>query len=348
MFPAHSIWATCLQAALDVMPEYSFEQLERGFYLNDWRNHGRITPIRSDSNRQVELAVHPYEYGGATYNDAQALLNQGAEHRASLYRLLQNPVDPSPSWAFVTIYYWGLFTALAWSRLAGAAIVYLDAPALSPLFAGTGRLGAGGAYFFKCGEFQGTSQRIVRLKKCSHSHFHEAVWSFLASDMQMRIASIKSEEKTMDQDIELETRLFQCLAHDHFKEAHVWPSLLRNAINYRPGFTYTEVDGPSTLDICRYLREFRMSSISEIVETYRELIRRLKNMGNSLNPVEVCNEASKLLLLKTLLLSELCESILDEISVPALMQGTGRESRVNFLRKQDIPSQPALWPMLQT
>lgn len=344
MFPAHSIWAECLENAADAMPEYSFEQLKPDFFLNDWRSVGKITPTSDSSKKHVQLQVHPYEYGGATFNDAQALMNQATEHRATLHRLLQHSGDPSPSWFFVTIYYWGLFIALAWSRLVGSAIVYLDKPALIPLFQGSGNLGAGGAYTLECGDIFGTSQRMVNLKKCSHSHFHEAVWSFLATDMYSRYATANVKEKTTDPDIELEKRIFRCLAQDNFKEAHVWPSLLRNAVNYRPGFSYTAVSGKVMLDICSYLREMELASILEVVESYENISREIKKVGNLLSPVDVYIDASKLLVLKTLLLSELSESILNEF--PFMENpGMSKKSRVGFLHGLKVPVTTQLWPM---
>lgn len=344
MFPTHSIWAECLENATDAMPEYSFEQLKPDFFLNDWRNLGKITPTSDSSKKHVQLQVHPYEYGGATFNDAQALMNQATEHRATLYRFLQYTGDPSPSWTFVTVYYWGLFIALAWSRLVGSAIVYLDRPALVPLFQGSGNLGAGGAYTLKCGTVLGTSQRIVTLKKCSHSHFHEAVWSFLATDMYSRYAKSSTDEKTTDSDIELEKRIFLCLAHDNFKEAHVWPSLLRNAVNYRPAFSYTGVSGKAMLDICSYLREMELASIEEVVDSYEDITRKIKKIGNSLSPVDVHIEASKLLVLKILLLGELCESIL--IEFPFVDNpGMSNKSRLRFLHDLNVPTKTPLWPM---
>ena len=330
---------------MNAIPEYSFSYAAApNFFLNNWRTVGRFTPTTNSSNKHVELSAHPYELGAAIFNDAHALMNQATEQRATLYRLLQADGDPSPSWTLVTVYYWGLFTALAWSRLVGASVVYLDKPALIPLFQGSGSQGKGGAYSVKPGEIVGTSQRKVFLKKCAHSHFHEAVWSFLSSDMYERYASLDKAEKTTDMEVELEKRIFLCLAHDHFKEAHVWPSLLRNAVNYRPGFSYTEVSGLGFLDICSYMREFRYKSISEIVLAYEEIDKKLRALGSSLDPVELYAEASKLLLLKTILLSELCESILD--TFPS-NEGAGmaRSSRSKYFLSLDIQNISALWPI---
>lgn len=329
---------------MDAIPEYSFSYAAPNFYLNNWRSIGQFTPTTNSSNKHVELSAHPYELGAAIFNDAHALMNQAAEHRATLYRLLQTDGDPSPSWTFVTIYYWGLFTALAWSRLVGMSIVYLDKPSLIPLFQGSGSQGAGGAYSIKPGEIVGTSQRKVLLKKCSHSHFHEAVWSFLSGDMYERYSGIDQDEKPTDMEVELERRIFLCLAHDHFKEAHVWPSLLRNAVNYRPGFSYTEVSGSEFLDICSYMRGFRHGSISEIVSEYEKIDKKLRATGNSLDPVELYTEASQLLLLKNILLSELCESILDNFPLNESV-GMARSSRTKYFRSLDIQSASALWPI---
>lgn len=344
IFPCHDIWRNCLQDAMNAIPEYSFSYATPNFFLNNWRSIGQFIPTANSSNKHVELSAHPYELGAAIFNDAHALMNQATEHRATLYRLLQADGDPSPSWAFVTIYYWGLFVALAWSRVVGKSIVYLDKTALIPLFQGSGSQGAGGAYSIRPGEIVGTSQRKVLLKKCTHSHFHEAVWSFLSGDMYERYSSADQDEKPTDMEVELEKRIFLCLAHDHFKEAHVWPSLLRNAINYRPGFSYTEVSGLELLDICSYMRKFSCSSILEIVSEYEGIDKKLRASGNSLDPVEFYAEASKLLLLKNILLSELCESILDTFPLNESV-GMARSSRVKYFRSLNIRSASALWPI---
>ena len=115
-----------LQSLLQVVPPFTELEPYRDFNLNNWRKSGSYA-VSTVSTKSFTLVVNNQrEYAAALFSDAQHLLNQVSEHRGHLMNVLASGREPSPTWIFVTVYYMALYSAMAFTRTANKAVIYLD------------------------------------------------------------------------------------------------------------------------------------------------------------------------------------------------------------------------------
>ncbi|QYG05647.1 hypothetical protein [Janthinobacterium sp. PAMC25594] len=131
---------------LDAIPEFTELEPFRDKNLNNWRMNGAYS-FHSATSKSFKLVVNSREYAAVIFADAQHLLNHASEHRA---HVLDNSLttEPSPSWTFVSLYYFSLFIAMAWSRVSNNAVLYLDKDAIKEFCGTVVGLPGGGA--FRC------------------------------------------------------------------------------------------------------------------------------------------------------------------------------------------------------
>jgi hypothetical protein len=321
---------------VDVIPQYTHIEPYRDRSFNSWRSDGSHS-FKQSNTKSFVLKVTQRDYGAVLFSDAQHLLNHASEHRAHLLNLLSTNREPSPSWTLVTLYYFSLFVAMAWTRASNAAILYLDQNAVAQFCPGSTSKPAGGAYQAIATLDPATGASYVEFKKCNTSHFHEAVWITIHKHTQNLFSEIEnqsSSRKPSEEEVLAlrELDLFKGLS---FESPLVWQSRLRNGINYRPGFSYRSVLKNNFLRTTSRLSSPTPNSLEEVI-SYGE--RAKHSILGASDPFEVANECVDLLVAQTIILEvfvnetflRLCE--LHDLSCSAFRQ------RKSFTKQNAVAS----------
>jgi hypothetical protein len=281
--------------------------------LNNWRVTGAYS-CSASSTHSFTLNVNPREYAGVIFAEAQHLLNQASEHRAHILNFQNSPNDPSPSWLFVSLYYYSLYIAMAWTRVVNGGIIYLDRDSIRQYcgsFSGNSFAGAG-AFKATLNSDDSIGKYQVEMLKCKSSHFHEAVWiavnneTALAANWTLSLSA--SRRQTPEEEVTL--RAFRLFGGLNFKDALVWPSKLRNAINYRPGFSYRSVVRNNKLAIGSRLRHNPFQDFEALVAFGEKAKSNLKGVAH---PADATNDSIDLLIAQSLILEEIIEESLLEL-----------------------------------
>jgi hypothetical protein len=267
--------------------------------------HGSYS-LSSSTKKSFTLQVTQREFGSALFADSQHLLNHATEHRAHLLSHIADDRSASPSWTFVTLYYFALFIALAWTRASNGSILYLDKKAIEKYCGMATVKPAGGAYSARLYIDPSTQIPFVEFKKCSSSHFHEAVWIAVNKSVNDIFQEInqQSQARKLDAEEILALRALGIFSGYSFKEPLVWPSKLRNGVNYRPGFSYRSVLKNNSLKLPSKLRRNGFSSLTELVEHGERMKAKLSGVGS---PTDMPNECIDLLVAQSLLLEKYTE-----------------------------------------
>ena len=226
---------------LGLVPEHTVVEPYRDANLNNWRRAGAYSLI-SSSRQYIEIKVAQREYAAVIVAECHHLLNQAAEHRALLLGALSSTQDPSPSWKLVSLYYMSLYLVLSLSRATNEAVIFLDREGLNN-FSNEQHRPHAGTFIFSHEMDSSTFISKVRLKKANSNHFHEAAW--LTAHRFMRsardaIVSSTANRRPNEQEI-LSLRAANLFFGLSFRDAETWPSVFRNAINYRSRYSYRTV-----------------------------------------------------------------------------------------------------------
>ncbi len=320
-----------LTRLIDVVPEFTQLEPFRDNNLNNWRKTGAYSVV-GVSSKGFTLQVNQREYAATLFADAQHLLNHASEQRANILVQLEADADPSPSWLFVSLYYFSLFAALAWGRANNAAVIYLDKDAIGTFCQGNSGAPGGGAYRLSLTTDPTTGAALLEAKKCGASHFHEAVWiSVCASvaDAEKWVRSLSlSRQPTPDEIHAL--RVFQLFGGMRFSDPLIWPSRLRNAINYRPGYSYRTAINHNFLRIGSRLRQAStadMESLLLIAEKARAVALK------ATDPTHVSNELVDLLIVQSVAIEAYTDEALHELCISKDLECSARALRRRFNKK---------------
>ena len=291
-----------LSGLFDVFPIFTELEPYRDKNLNSWRETGSYNLIGATKSGFL-FASKSARIWSILICGNPAFVKSCSEHRAFLTSAIGANKEPSPSWSFVSLYYMSLYVAMAWTRASNCAILYLDKGAIEQYCRGAAIKPGGGAYEVSSHVDAQSSVSTVHFKKCSTSHFHEAVWIAVhkrAEELAKVIeAQSKSRKPTAEEVMSLRAlRLFQ---GNNFEDPLVWPSKLRNAINYRPGFSYRSVLKNNNLRTIARLGKTVLPD-NEAIITFGE---RAKNSARSKDPAEVPNACIDLLIAQTLFMESI-------------------------------------------
>lgn len=259
---------TLLQALSVAVPAFTELEPYRDRSLNTWRTKGAHS-LHASNAKEFVLKVNDREFGATLFAEAQHLLNHATEQRAHVANEVANcPSNSlSPSWLFVTLYYLSLYVAMSWTRAANSAIVYLDKQAIEN-YCGAALSKPGAGAFELCLFVDPISSTpFVRFKKCSTSHFHEAVWITahrIAKDTANKIKIGSSLRKPTAEEL-LCLRGLSLFEGHQFANPLYWQSRVRNGVNYRPGFSYRSVVKHNFLRTLSRLSGPQLASLSDVV-----------------------------------------------------------------------------------
>lgn len=312
----------------------AFTDLEpyRDRNLNNWRIQGAHSLFTSNTLGFV-LKVNDREYGATLFAEAQHLLNHSTEQRAHVISELANcPAQSlSPSWLFVTLYYLSLYVAMAWTRAANSAIIYLDRDAIKNYCGPVAKFPGAGAFELSLHIDPATLTPYVSFKKCSTSHFHEAVWITahrIAKNVSEEIKSRSSLRKVTTEEL-LCLRGLSLFEGYSFSTPLFWQSRARNGVNYRPGFSYRSVVKNNFLHTRSKLRGPRFNSLSDVVA----LGERAKGaLRGTIDPFDSIDSCVELLVSQTLFIEAATEATLMQLCTFHEIRSSAFSARKAFRR----------------
>lgn len=315
---------------LHVVPEFTIVEPFRDRNLGIWRTQGSHSLI-SSSSKSFFLAVNHREYAATLIAEIEHLLNHANEHRAHLLNAQSSAREASPSWLFVSLYYFSLFIAMAWTRATNGAILYLDKEAIREYCGSVTPTPGGGAYKASLKINASTGAAELEMKKCGVSHFHEAVWIEVCAEAASAVKWIESfsaaRKPTADEMLSLRgLRLFGGVGFD---DPIVWPSKLRNAINYRPGFSYRTIVSNNFLRIRSRLGQAPFVSMESLLDYGERAKLAVKGVRN---PLDVANDAVDLLIAESLVLEVFIEDCLANLSAIRDIGSSAPKLRQRFNR----------------
>ncbi|MCH8619212.1 hypothetical protein [Undibacterium sp. TS12] len=316
---------------LNVIPEFTALEPFRDNNLNTWRTQGAHSLLTSTKN-SIVLSVNQREYASTLFSEAQHLLNHASEHRAHLLDYKNIKDEPSPSWVFVSLYYFSLFIAMAWTRVANGAVLYLDKEAIIEYCGSASIKPGGGAYKASLALDSTTGAAKVNLRKCSTSHFHEAVWIAVSNEVESAIVwiiSLSNSRKPTSEEL-LSLRALNLFRGLSFNDPLVWPSMLRNAINYRPGYSYRTVINHNFLRIRSRLERPSFLHFEELVAFGERAKSATRGVAH---PSEIANDSVELLIAQSLVLESFTEDALASICDVRNLESSAGRLRQRFNRK---------------
>jgi hypothetical protein len=338
-FPKGSVWQTCRDHALNSIVDNSSFTPHNPLTLSSWRQRGSFSVVAATA-KSFTLECATADIGSAIVGDTEHLLNHIAEHRALIHDSIKTDRWNSPAWLLVTIYYWGLFAALAWTRLLGKGVVYLDQTAvrdLRTLARNAMQSPHSGTFQLKMGRDLSATNREVVLDKMGSSHFHACTWSQVIRDAQWRFDHYATEETN-----KLEFSLFKCLAFSDRAGKDSWPSELRNRINYRPGFAYTQVNKKPALDLIQFIRKTPFHSMEAVADIYELELRRIAATSSIDNSP---SNYSRIMFLKTIVLTSLVEELFSEVVERRKLDARGSNKRHSFYKERGMRKVDNVWPI---
>lgn len=319
-----------LRSLVEVVPVYTPLEPYRDLNMGVWRKKGAYFLSSSDSGKFV-LSVNQREYAANLLAEVQHLLNHAMEHRAHLINSLSTGDEPSPAWIFVSLYYFSLFVAMAWTRIANKGIFYFDKDAINEFCGSAAKVPGAGAYCVTATIDQATSACDVAFKKCSRAHFHEAVWlgaTNEAKEVVDWIEQLSSGRRPTEEELH-SLRAMRLFIGCKFNDPQTWPSVLRNSLNYRPGFGYRSIPKNNNLKIRSRLVKTRWSSSSEVV-AFGERARQV--LGNTKEPFDSVNHAVDLLIVQSVLLESFVEETLTHLCSLQDLSCSAPTQRAKFAR----------------
>jgi hypothetical protein len=207
--------------------------------LNDFRNliSNQVRSVRVDGKDFV-LEVDPKDYLVASFNE---LIRYAGKGLIAYEDFCLEPPLTSRSWRYVTLYYSLYFFAVAFGRIAGRSVIYIDSPEarsitnLFSLLAGSGHQVTKGNYVLIIDKPEAPlairDSLEIRLARLDGGGSHENSWSQFYNTLNTWIPGSKGRSLATVNGIR------NCLAINTsiFSEA-------RNNVNYRGKYTLKELD----------------------------------------------------------------------------------------------------------
>lgn len=319
------------QSLVGIVPAFTDIEPYRDKNLNVWRRSGSHF-LTASNTKGFDLGANQREYAGHMISEVEHLLNHAAEHRTHLVNSLSTKDEPSPAWMFVSLYYFSLFVAMAWTRCINRGIVYLNRDAIKEYCGISATQVPGAGAFCASARLDSETDKFeVDFRKCSRSHFHEAVWieaaeaAKKASSWLLTLSTARSP--TADEMIDL--RSMKLFADSKFDDPLVWPSTLRNALNYRPGFGYRSVPKQNRLKTSARLARRRWANMEGLVSFGESAKSALASVRE---PSDSPNEAIDLLIAQALSLEAHVEAALRHLYSIQGLQCSASAARKRFAR----------------
>jgi len=279
------------------------------------------------------------DFGAALLTDAEFLMDHAAEHQVTLWRQIRTNEWLSPAWLTVTTYYWGFFLALALSRMLGNSAWFLNQDMSRDFRRLAGPIlpnpPGSGCYRLQCGNAVSLNDREVMLRK-RRGRVHDEIWTLLWEWWRDKMASM-----TPGSGDPLEERLGNAIVTAGNRLGPSWPSQFRNAVNYRPGYAYTAVRRTRVLDSYRSWNAPNTYSIEELIAGFENTLAAAIVRPNLDEDPQAIAE---LLVYFTFALHATTHELHSELLDRHGLDARWRNSRLRFLRSNDINGPSGNWP----
>lgn len=266
MIPKGVAWQELRSLALRFIPAEGLRvHYSNGTTLNEWRTRGSYQ-VLTCSRARVLLQTSETDIKSALFCDAEYLLDHAAEHRMSVKLQVQHDLWASPTWTFVTVYYWSFFSALAITRLVAKTTWFLDKDSASifqTLASSPTGAPPGGAFNLDLLSSPSIGFCQILLKPMD-KRLHEGIWLRLANLIESVFLAADGASNVD------EFRFWLCLRSTTTLLDPRWMSDLRNSLNYRPGSGYLEVTQNNQVETLRTLRryEWTFSTLLDVLEQH--------------------------------------------------------------------------------
>lgn len=334
--PQGVLWQLIRQRALDAIPAGTTLDYRNPLTLGTWQTSGTYT-ISSTSSSKFSITTTPTDFGGVLLSDAAHYLDHALEHQASLMLTLSGGHWNSPAWQVVTFYYWCYFVAMALSRMLGHTVWYVT-PEVARQFTILAPTGSTkltqGTYEVICGPAVSAGFREINLSKRPR-HVHDQLWMTVFGIVRDIYKEVGPGVAPAD-----EERLYLAIIESARVLGDDWPSALRNAVNYRPGFAYTAPRFRSCIDTFKYLSS-QPQTIDGLIDRLETNAMALRSQGGvAAEPRTVARMLADL----TLLLSRLTHLLHEEIVDRSGVDRRWLESKQRFAKQQEIITDGVPWP----
>lgn len=329
-----AIWDSVQSEALEAIPEGVEADLGKIMTFYNWREKGGYL-VTGSTKKDFLLSCSARELGGVLLKETTTLHNQALEHRAIIGSALVSGKTLSSSWLLVTTYYWCVYLALSWLRMTGQIVTYLPSNEIqrfNKLNSGTGNSPTNGTFTTTIEKEYG-SKRDIKLRKLSSNNFHEGLWSAFNADITERIKLIKDEPAGM------ELRIFSCLDLKRYADGHSWPSKIRNAINYKVGFGYGELEGLRKPDLITPGNAIKNMTTSEIISNHEKNQMKISATKSE----SAAEKYSELLLSFGTILSGVLENHLQEVYTKRNTRKTIINDYTKYLKAHSL-TLDGMWP----
>jgi hypothetical protein len=135
----------------------------------------------------------------------------------------------------------------------------------------------------------------------------------------------------------------ECLSALRFQTStDVWPSELRNAVNYRPGFAYTQVIKTPGLDLIQFIKSHHFESVEDVIDTYELELGKITSTSRiGTTP----SNYSRIMFLKAIILTSLCEELFAEVLGIRKLDSRWSNKRVSFYKERGVQQEGKTWPL---
>lgn len=307
--------------------------------LDSWRRAGYYTVSQATKSR-ITVITSAADFGAALLTESENFLDHAAEQQASFWAQVADDTNwTSPAWGAVTLYYWGFFLALGLTRLLGRTPWFIErgaARALVKLAPSQPQdLPGGGSYRVECGAMISGNDREVLLRK-TRARIHDDCWEILAEFWADKLNAIPLSERAGE-----EHRLYSALVKAQGQLGMAWPSLFRNAVNYRPGFGYTAVRRIRRLTGFHALRQPRTYDASELIDRLENAVVALHGSRSVEDaPQPIAEVLTWYVFALRMLGTELHQELVERHG----LDSRWRHARRNFLRSTGVVFQEGTWP----
>lgn len=336
MFPRSSAWQRFIEDSFSIIHTDSAEPALADESLADWRRRGGYF-VKGLTKKEFHIDCAKAEFSSVMLAEIELLLDHIVEQRIQVANGIA--LASSPSWTLVALYYWSVYAGLAWLRLVGRPLVYLykdDIEKLVGMNVGVESKHApkSGTFNFLCDPtFDSGTRTNLQLQASNSNNFHEGIWSGIASYFNNHL-------KTKGLKLTPESRILNVMCK--FNDIQTWwPSQLRNAVNYRPGFSYRAVHGHDNLKLFELFQKYTSKSLQDLVAAYEVLTPKVNTKKIESAPEHFCEA----LILRTLVFDALLNELRNEIGGRLNFTGKRQRARVAYLRTYHLVNEAGqVWP----
>lgn len=234
MIPNGPIYTSLRTSLLDFYPQGVSAKAGSNVNCGEWLSTGSFY-VNSISSSSIIIETDMIDFSSMWLTEVENLINHCFEHLGILINSDSDSRSESDAWQLVTMYYYGFFAGQALLRLTGCPQVYLSKERtniFAKLCKNTSKPNAGTYTIKKINEVSATKAEYEF--KLLGKKNHEALWTSLFNYIEKEFKRIENPRE----DEALLYRMF--ISNDAKKEfnSHEWPSLIRNQVNYVPGFAY--------------------------------------------------------------------------------------------------------------